>query len=397
MKRLLAFFTVFCMASPSATAETFYRDASIFSSPHPAVARIVAPEREGASYGSGTLVAVNESSGLVLTNWHVVRDAGGPIVVYFPNGFRSGAYLLRTDQDWDLAALAIRRPNVQPVSIATQKPQPGDEVTIAGYGSGSYRAVTGRVTQYVSPGGNHPYEMLELSAPARNGDSGGPIFNSRGELAGTLFGSSFGRTAGSYCGRLRWFVANVDNDFRRISEQALLAQRAQQGLPLANSGLMVGQAEAPSAEAATYPATNSVPTASPPCLAVSQSNPSPAAVDPYAAQATQPTDRAEGQAATPTTRAVLPPPPEPMQICSNKPSVLAKVAPSATEETRKVANGSPSVAPSLVPVVATPVAAIPASPQAVLQQSDPLKSILALIGALAVLYHAIRFLGWAVG
>ena len=78
--------------------------------------RVVVPERDGTSYGSGALVAVNESSGLVVTNWHVVRDAAGPIAVVFPDGFRSGAYLLRTDRDWDLAALAIRRPNVPPIA-----------------------------------------------------------------------------------------------------------------------------------------------------------------------------------------------------------------------------------------------------------------------------------------
>ena len=46
-----------------------------------------------------------------------------------------------------------------------------------------------------------PVEMVELSAAARKGDSGGPILNSRGELAGVLFGAGFGRTTGSYCGR----------------------------------------------------------------------------------------------------------------------------------------------------------------------------------------------------
>ncbi|MCE5301989.1 MAG: serine protease [Planctomycetaceae bacterium] len=208
---ILAVAASFCAAAPP---------------PHPAVVRVAAPERDGVSYGSGTLVAVNESSGLVLTNWHVVRDAIGPILVYFPDGFRSGAYLLGTDRDWDLAALAIRRPNVAPVPLAAEAPQPGELVSIAGYGSGSYRILSGQVTQYVSPGNNQPFEMIELGAPARNGDSGGPIFNSRGELAGTLFGSAFGRTTGSYCGRLRWFLNSVDGDFRRISAQALLAQQA---------------------------------------------------------------------------------------------------------------------------------------------------------------------------
>ena len=193
--------------------------------------RVAVPERDGAAYGSGALVAVNESTGLVVTNWHVVCDAAGPIAVYFPDGFRSPATVLRTDRDWDLAALAIWRPNVQPIAVSNVAPRPGEPLTIAGYGSGSYRAVTGRLTQYVSPGANQPFEMIELSAPARQGDSGGPILNSRGELAGVLFGTAFGRTTGSYCGRLRWFLGSVDGDFQRVSSQALLAQQSRRNPP----------------------------------------------------------------------------------------------------------------------------------------------------------------------
>ncbi len=127
--------------------------------------------------------------------------------------------MLRVDRDWDLAALAIRRPNVQPIPLATQAPQPGDPLTIIGYGSGSYRAVTGALhANTFRPAATMPAEMVELSAPARNGDSGGPILNSRGELAGVLFGTAFGRTTGSYCGRVRWFLASVEGDFHALSQ-----------------------------------------------------------------------------------------------------------------------------------------------------------------------------------
>jgi hypothetical protein len=194
---------------------------------HPAVVRVIATDRNGFSLGSGTLVAVTESHGLVMTNWHVVRDAAGPIAVAFPNGFRSSAMVLRTDRDWDLAALAIWRPNVEPVALASVAPQPGEPLSIAGYGPGQYRTITGRCTQYVSPGFNQPFEMIELSAPARQGDSGGPIFNSRGELAGVLFGTAGGQTAGSYCGRVRVFLGSVRDDFFRLQPNpSLLAQNA---------------------------------------------------------------------------------------------------------------------------------------------------------------------------
>jgi hypothetical protein len=80
--------------------------------------------------------------------------------------------------------------------------------------------VTGRCTQYVSPGANKPFEMVELSAGARQGDSGGPILNQRGELAGVLFGTSFGETTGSYCGRVRSFLVSVADEFQRLQPSA---------------------------------------------------------------------------------------------------------------------------------------------------------------------------------
>lgn len=174
---------------------------------HPSVVRVMATEKRGVSFGSGALVAVNRRYGLVLTNWHVVRDSDGFVLVTFPDGFRSPATIVAVDRDWDLAALAIWRPQATPVAIAETAPQIGEWLAIAGYGRGSYRMAYGRCTQYLSPGGRLPFEMVEVGTPAREGDSGGPIFNHRGELAGVLFGTGMGRTMGSYCGRVRTFVA----------------------------------------------------------------------------------------------------------------------------------------------------------------------------------------------
>jgi len=193
---------------------------------HPAVVRVIAPDGGGTSLGSGALVAVSETHGLVVTNWHVIRDAAGPITVVFPDGFRSGATVMKADRDWDLAALATWRPNARPIPLAQSAPQFGEVLTIAGYGPGWYRATAGRCTQYVSPGSNLPFEMVELSTAARQGDSGGPILNGRGELAGVLFGSALGRTTGSYCGRVRWFLEEPLAMLDRLPPNpALIARR----------------------------------------------------------------------------------------------------------------------------------------------------------------------------
>jgi len=191
--------------------------------PHPAVVRVVVQERGGMSLGSGALAAVQGPYGLVLTNWHVVRDAAGPITVIFPDGFRSEATVLKVDAEWDLAALAIWRPRTTPIPLATQMPQLGETLTIVGYGSGPYRAATGRCLQYLSPGRNQPPEMIELSVAARQGDSGGPILNHQGELAGVLFGASWGRTAGSSCLRVRSFLESLTPWFSPEGAGSLLA------------------------------------------------------------------------------------------------------------------------------------------------------------------------------
>ncbi len=195
--------------------------------PHPAVARIVVPEGDGATaYGSGTLVDVRDQFGLVITNWHVVRDGQGEVEVVFPDGYRSKARPLKVDADWDLAALVVWRPPAAPVPLAPLAPQPGDQLTICGYGQGQYRAVTGRCTQYYAPKQSLPQHMVELDVEARQGDSGGPIFNDRGELAGVLFGAGGGTTLGSFGGRVESFLATLAPDIGRIGDAAMVRSDA---------------------------------------------------------------------------------------------------------------------------------------------------------------------------
>ena len=183
--------------------------------------RIVADEGNVTSLGSGTLVLVTQDFGLVITNWHVVRGAKKPVEVIFPDGFRSAGTVMKLDNDWDLAAIGIWRPQVAPVLLADTAPVQGDWLSIAGYGGGRYRAAVGRCTQYVAPGKNQPFEMVELSTEARQGDSGGPIFNAKGELAGVLLGAKRGHTVGSFCGRVGHFL----NDAAETLQQQQLQRQ----------------------------------------------------------------------------------------------------------------------------------------------------------------------------
>ncbi len=93
-------------------------------SAHPAVVRITAQGKGSVSYGSGCLVAVNATHGLVITNWHVINEATGPVTVDFPDGFESAATIQKVDRDWDLAALTIWKPNVAPVTMSRERRGP---------------------------------------------------------------------------------------------------------------------------------------------------------------------------------------------------------------------------------------------------------------------------------
>jgi hypothetical protein len=343
---------------------------------HPAVCRVIVDDRgPSVSYGSGTLVGVDQTLGLVVTNWHVVCDAAGPIMVVFPDGFRSTATVLATDRNWDLAALAIRRPPVEPIALATEIPRRGDPLTIAGYGPGSYKASTGRCTQYVSPGFGLPFEMVELDTPARQGDSGGPMLNRRGELAGVLFGTGFGRTAGSHCGRVRRFLDTVASDFERLSCQStMIAQRpppaytalgTTAGLP-GSADTTVGQANRATRRLGSAP------------IAAITGGPYRLTPEDGGRQPSPRRDLAE---------LPVPRPYEPPADVSGGGGTAA--SPGSAGSTFGQANPGPRYLPSgrLAPQ------SQPAAPS----RAEQIKTILAGIGILAVLFHALRLLGAAAG
>jgi hypothetical protein len=135
--------------------------------------------------------------------------------------------VIRHDEPWDLAAIAIWRPKVVPIPIAPAPPVIGEPLSILGYGKGPFRSETGPCTQYLAPGSGYPLEFVELAARARQGDSGGPILNARGELAGILFGQAQGRTIGACSTRVRAFLAGIGS--QGITPEAAAALAAASG------------------------------------------------------------------------------------------------------------------------------------------------------------------------
>jgi S1-C subfamily serine protease len=196
-------------AAPAAIA-TARPAAATASGPRPGVARVSASRGPVSDIGSGVLVESGESHGIVLTNWHVVRDAREQITVHWPDGTKTPGRLLAWDATWDLAAIKVPRPAAEPVTITASAPRIGDPITIAGFGpEGRYREQTGAVTDYLSPARHSTRQLVEMRGTARKGDSGGPMFNAQGELAGVLFGQADGLTIGPCSTRVAIFLAGI--------------------------------------------------------------------------------------------------------------------------------------------------------------------------------------------
>jgi hypothetical protein len=205
----------------------------VSKTPHPAVARIIVPERKSAALGSGTLIGKTAQHGYLITNWHVVREAKDGALVVFANGTQAQGRIIRTDKDWDLAVIQIPAPAIEPLSISSVVPKVGEQLWIAGYGSGEFLLQAGLCSQYLAPYPEWPMELVEVGAAARQGDSGGPIMNANGELAGVLFGQGEGYTMGAFGGRVLQFlnqVPDLDSPIR-----GSLAQLAAVRAPSVNS------------------------------------------------------------------------------------------------------------------------------------------------------------------
>lgn len=137
------------------------------------------------SSGSGVLIS---STGMVITNAHVI-DGCGEIDVGNRRLGRSPATVVAVDL-W--ADLALLRSELSPDAGATLREQPillGEEVIVLGYPLpgvlGSGVIVTQGIVSAASGLGDDSSKM-QISAPIQPGSSGGPVFDSRGNVVGVV-------------------------------------------------------------------------------------------------------------------------------------------------------------------------------------------------------------------
>ncbi|WP_343732349.1 DegQ family serine endoprotease [Duganella sp.] len=132
--------------------------------------------------GSGFIIS---SDGIILTNAHVVRDAS-EVVVKLTDRREFRAKVLGSDPQSDVAVLKIDAKNLPVVPLARNNDlKVGEWVLAIGSPYGLDNTVTAGVVSAKGrtlPDGNVPF--IQTDVAVNPGNSGGPLFNTRGEVVG---------------------------------------------------------------------------------------------------------------------------------------------------------------------------------------------------------------------
>lgn len=147
------------------------------------------------SSGAGSGVILSEE-GLVVTNHHVIDNAS-EIKVKLTSGDEYVATLIASDAQTDLAVLRIDAENLQPAVLGdSDTMRVGESVYAIGNplgslgGSVSEGIVSAKDREITIDG--QDMVLLQTSAAVNPGNSGGGLFNSKGELVGIVNAKSTG-------------------------------------------------------------------------------------------------------------------------------------------------------------------------------------------------------------
>ncbi len=143
--------------------------------------------------GSGFILTAD---GYILTNYHVIETAyesKADITVMTHDGTKYTASVVGFEQENDIAVLKIDGENLPHVTIGdSDAMKVGDEVYAVGnpLGELDFSMTTGYVSaldRLISTESNsEPINMFQFDAAVNSGNSGGPVYNNRGEVVGVV-------------------------------------------------------------------------------------------------------------------------------------------------------------------------------------------------------------------
>ena len=149
------------------------------------------PEEQWLGNGTGFFIS---NKGYIATNYHVVKGAKEIQVEFIQKGNKSSyqAKVVSTDMENDVAIIKIDDPSFTklsniPFSIANTEKEVGSEVFALGYPmtqlmGAEIKFTDGKISSKSGFRGDE--KMYQISVPIHPGNSGGPLFDTKGNLVG---------------------------------------------------------------------------------------------------------------------------------------------------------------------------------------------------------------------
>jgi serine protease Do len=280
--KLRSLLALVLFAAPAAAADRLNNLEALFEKVDPAVVTVRVALRKmqvseeglrmevGLGTGSGVVL---HADGFIATAAHVVDvvEQAEKINVEFQDGTEADAEIVTLSRTEDVALLKVEKlPKgiVVPVLADSDKLKVGQPVFSIGAPMGLKHTLTAGLISAIRhdpPKGLVPGNVIQTDAALNQGNSGGAVFNERGEVVGlasyiaTLSGGSMGlgfavpsnlvrkrlfENALPYLGvSLRVIPRKVNEIFNWPYENALLIERVREGSAAAKAGLRGGQAE----------------------------------------------------------------------------------------------------------------------------------------------------------
>lgn len=194
---------------------------------------------ERASSGSGFVIT---KDGYIVTNYHVIKGANN-VQVTLNDGATYSAQVIGGDEDYDIAVIKVDpgEKELKPVVIgSSDNLAVGDDIIAIGNPLGELtfsmsEGIVSCLNREINVDGT-PFNMIQITAAVNGGNSGGPLFNTYGEVVGIVSAKYSSTSSGTSTEGLGFAIPinDVLDMIKDIMENGQVTTRPALGVMAAN-------------------------------------------------------------------------------------------------------------------------------------------------------------------